>query len=131
MTPIFYGKVEKGVLLISNKEVFKSYLRNFEGKDIALTIKEPSRTRQRSNKENSYLWGVVYQIISQHTGYHPEEVHEAMKWKFLKKEGELMDTVISTASLDTIAFEQYVEKVRSWAGQYLQLVIPLPNEVEA
>ncbi|MEA2036722.1 MAG: hypothetical protein U9O94_04400, partial [Nanoarchaeota archaeon] len=81
-------------------------------------------------KENAYYWGVVVKLIGEHLGYLPNEVHDALKWKFLRREGLKLDKSLSTTVLDTIDFEEYLSNIRQWAGQDLEMIIPLPNEVE-
>lgn len=82
--------------------------------------------KPRSLRENNYYWGVVLQTISDQSGYTPEEVHDAMRWKFLRK-GQRFETVASTTSLSVHEFEDYLDKIRIWAAQELQLSIPLPE----
>ena len=40
--------------------------------------------KQRSNQQSRYYWGIVVQILSEHTGFTKDEVHELLKRKFLK-----------------------------------------------
>jgi len=63
-----------------------------------------------------------------------EQIHELLKFKFLKGEilnvptGELIETIGSTTKLSTMDFEDYLTKIRAWASQYLECIIPEPNE---
>ncbi len=102
----------------------------------------------RSNPQNRYYWGVVLEIISDYTGYTPEEAHEMMKILFLsrlvklkkkkaktkrqnkaKKKAFMVRVIKSTASLNTAQFEAYLEKIRRFAATKLDgLYVPLPNE---
>ena len=131
MNPVFYGTVRKGMLAVNRADVFKTYLLQFDGKPVAISVKTAAKTKPRSLNENNYYWGVVIPLIGQSTGYLPEEVHESLKHKFLRIHGDKLDRIGSTAVLDTIDFEKYLETVRMWAAQELQTIIPLPNEVEA
>lgn len=86
--------------------------------------------KQRSLEENSYYWGVVVETLSRHTGYTPEEMHDALKTKFLPHmvdEFGLSHTT-STKALNTKGFEKYLEDIRRWAASDLGCIIPLPNE---
>ena len=85
--------------------------------------------KSRSNNQNRYLWGVVYKIIANETGHTEEEVHEHMKWRFLRKHGRL-ETVKSTSDLNTKEFEEYTENIRRFGATDLSLQIPVPNEVD-
>ena len=83
--------------------------------------------KPRSLKENNYYWGIVLTLLAEATGFTPEEAHDAMRWKFLRK-GQRFETVRSTTGLTTNEFEEYLEKIRLFAAQELNCIIPLPNE---
>ena len=79
--------------------------------------------------QNSYYWTVTVQIISDWTGYTPDEAHEMLKWKFLRREeAGKPPTVRSTADLTTSEAEDYYEQIRRWAGSE-GVRIPMPNEI--
>lgn len=89
---------------------------------------------KRSGNQNRYYWGVVIQMISEHTGFFPDEAHELLKQKFLsydkafKSTGEAFTISRSTTDLDTWEFENYLEQCRIFAAVEIEIVIPLPNE---
>ena len=95
-----------------------------------------SDKKQRSNNQNRYYRGVVIARLSEHTGFTPEEMHEVLKWKFLRgwktlntKQGfKEAEYTRSTAELDTKEFEAYMTKVREFASIELSCWIPEPNE---
>lgn len=128
MKAILYGKVEKGKLIILNEEIYERVLESLEGQEITFTIGK--KTRPRSNQQNRYYWGVIIEILGKELGYTPEETHEALKIKFLLKEGGKIPTVRSTAELSTVEMEEYHSKIREWASQFLGCYIPDPSEVE-
>lgn len=130
MNPLFYGKIENGKLILDNQEGFNGHLISLSGKPVVVSVKRNSPIKNRTVKENAYYWGVVVKLIGEHLGYLPNEVHDALKWKFLRREGLKLDRLLSTAVLDTIDFEEYLSNIRQWAGQDLEMIIPLPNEVE-
>lgn len=131
ITPTFYGEVKNGNLILEKPERYAEYLRVISG-PVMVVLKRPKKPRTLS--ENNYYWGVVIQMISDETGATPEEVHQAFKWKFLRKSYThsltVFETVRSTALLDTISFENYVEQIRIFAQTDLNIKIPLPNEIE-
>ena len=69
-------------------------------------------------------------ILGDHCGYDPEEMHLALKFKFLRKGKEGLETVTSTTDLSTVEFESYLERIRRWASLDLNCFIPQPNEVD-
>ena len=112
------------------KNRFGLYLTLLEGKKVEVVVKEYKA--QRSSEQNSYYHGVVVKLLSDHTGYTSDEMHEALKWLFLKKPGEhgLPDTCGSTAKLNTKQFEDYISQIKRWAAEEFKIYIPEPNAVE-
>lgn len=133
LTPKFFAKIEKGKLKLNDQSQFMAYISGLKG-DYELVLKK--RFKQRSNKENRYYWGVVIPLLCEYMGYDNEEMHEAIKWKFLKKQTDLhpkheeLPTVRSTTTLSTIEFEQLMEEIKRWAAIEFEILIPDPNEVE-
>ena len=88
---------------------------------------------QRSGNQNRYYFGCVIKILSDETGFERNEMHEHLKLRFLKyykplPNGEFIELVKSTKDLDTKEMEDYLEKIRMFAAQELDVQIPLPNE---
>lgn len=128
MYPIFLASVKNGKVIFSNIDRVNLYLKTLEGKDIEVVIRTWRKTR--SNQQNRFLWGVCYQLISEATGYSPDEVHDAMRMLFLRDESRAIPTLKSTASLTTVEMNEYWEKMQRFAAEKLNLQIPNPNEVE-
>lgn len=110
-------------------------------RDCELTVLIEKKHATRSLAQNAYYWAGVVDSISEHTGYTPDEVHEFLKAKFLPKtitladhQGEIKEEVtigVSTAVLNKLEFGEYIETVRRWAAETLDLDIksPLPLEM--
>lgn len=132
MNPIFLASVQKGKLVFNNPEGFNKHLLRLNDKSVDVVVRLPRK--DRSNKENRYYRGVVVVLISEHTGYTPEEVHEFLKLKFLSKIIVLCGNDIripqSSTGLSTIQWEQWMTEIREWAALDLGIYIPLPKEVE-
>jgi hypothetical protein len=129
MTRIHYAHVdEHGKLRLDAPASFASAMRVFAGKPVELTVRV--KRNRRSDRQNAYYWSVIVGMLAEFCGYDQDAMHEALKWKFLRLEADSpLPTVRSTASLSTHEFEEYVERVRLWAGADLGVNIPLPNEV--
>lgn len=89
---------------------------------------------QRSGRQNKYYWGVVVKLLSDHTGFSRDEMHECLRGMFLKYQKALPNNQIvtvtqSTTDLDTKEFEDYLDEVRRFAIQELDVEIPMPGEV--
>jgi hypothetical protein len=73
--------------------------------------------------QNKYYWGVVVEVLSEWSGYEPEEVHDLMKERFLApREVELPDGLKSalypsTRALTIEQFSSYVNRVAEWAAK--------------
>ena len=107
MIPILYGKVKDGKLKLDIPQSYLVELSRLEGQRIELTIRKERHARSLS--QNRYYWGVIIEILSNDFGYDKEEMHEALKFKFLKKHGDTdLVTVGSTAKLSTTVFKQNV-----------------------
>lgn len=106
-------------------------------KDGEWTIAFARAKATRSPQANAYYFGVVLHTISEHTGYTVEELHEWAKVKFLPHElafcdgnGEVVDGMViggTTTTLSKNEFWEYVERIRSFAWERLQLEIPAPD----
>lgn len=126
MTPKFLGTIKDGKLTLDNKHKFELFLRCLDGR-VELTVKK--FRKKRSDPQNRYYWGVVIKILGEHFGYESEEMHEALKWQFLRKKGPV-PTVISTTKLNTMEFMEYLDRIMRWASIEHKIYIPSPDEVE-
>jgi hypothetical protein len=138
MEVVALGKVLSGKLELNNRKGFIRDLVALEGLEVMLTVEK--KKKKRSNQQSRYYWGCVIPSIRhamESKGFliqNNETIHDLLKVKFLKGEivnlatGEIIETLGSTTRLTTIAFEEYLEQIRAWAAQYLDCVVPLPNE---
>ncbi len=129
MTPIFHGKIEGSLLVWDNPSKVREYLITLEGKRFDATIRK--ERSQRSTNQNNYYFGVVCKVLGDYFGYEVDEMHEALKLKFLQVGPCDVPTIKSTTKLNTTEFEDYLERIRRWAATEYSVVVPLPNEAEA
>jgi hypothetical protein len=106
-------------------------LKHLKGRH-AVGIKKDRKTR--SLAENRYYWGVVLTYLADETGYSKEEAHQVFGRMFLRYDKQMSDGtteafVRSTTSLNTLEFEEYLEKIRIFALSELGTYIPLPSEI--
>ena len=128
ITPIFLGKVSNDTLQLQTPDKFRQYLYSLKGQQVEVVVRLPKK--ERSNPQNRYMWGVVYELLSETTGYTSNEIHDAMRMLFLQDNLRKIPTLRSTTELTTIEMETYLENIRQWAAQELNCVIPEPNQVE-
>jgi hypothetical protein len=131
MTLVHQGQIgPDGKLTLVNPETFRRALRGLLNAPVDITIRRHRKTR--SDRQHRYYFGVVVAVLAEFTGYTSDELHDALKMKFLLVDPESsLPTVRSTTSLTTVEFEDFLERVRTWAAADLGVVIPLPNEAEA
>ena len=133
ITPKFRGKIQGMEFVPENPVRYKQRLTELEGKEVNVSMVR--HREQRSNNQNRYYWGVVISMITLHCGYTDNDcdsVHEEMKKMFLGTQGRLQ-IAKSSAENNTKEFEEYLSKIRTWAGTGgagQPLYIPLPNEVD-
>ena len=82
---------------------------------------------KRSVEQNKLLWA-IYTEMASGTGHTPEEIHEAMKAKFLPRRvitvgDEEFPILGSSAKLDVGEFSNFVEQVQVFAAQELGVVV--------
>lgn len=110
-------------------------------KDGAYDVTIEKHTKKRSMKANAYLWGCVYELLSEHTGYTPDELHAHFKKEFLgvqtkrillqdeagevKHESEI-EVDPTTTIMDTSQFTVFIESIRRTAAE-IGCVIPDPD----
>lgn len=122
----FKAKVLNGKLVLPSTKLFIENLKNFEGKEVELIIQRYRKSR--TLKQNAYYWGAIIPILADYCGYDDQEIHEALKIKFLSKKG-IIPTVISTTKLNTAQFTDYIERIKRWASIELNVVVPDPDEI--
>lgn len=136
MKRIYFNKTDPP--LNSSFRLLSETLRSLPLGDYVITITHDRKTR--SNQQNAYLWGIVYPAVLfglQDAGWEitdEEQVHEYCKQAFAAREvinkdtGEVLSLPNSTARMQTAEFNVYVDKIKAFALEYLNITIPEPNE---
>lgn len=118
-----------------DKQSLFSYLKELEN-DYIVSVKKQRNTR--SNMQNSYYWKCIVQGLAEELGYFPNEMHDALRARFLSEYEMIsyndnqiaINKIGSTTALNTKSFEQYTEQIRVWALTDLGIRLMLPNEYE-
>lgn len=120
-------------------ETLQELLADLEGREIEFCIR-PRRARTTS-KQRRYYHGVVIAMLAQSmvengvTGTRggpitQSEVHKMMAQRFLRNSvvdettGEYIEYVRSTNALTTREMTEYIERIRAWALDMMELTIP-------
>ena len=129
------GFVKDGKLLVRNKTGYERALAMMRDGEVLVTIAR--RRATRSQAQNRYWWGVCIELVSEHTGYTPDEVHELAKQMFLPKKlavtdgnGEIKGEFViggTTTRLNKLEFGEFVARFQQWAAETLGVVIPDPE----
>jgi hypothetical protein len=136
ISPLVRGKVEGGKLVANDPDLLKKAFRCHEGKEIEFQVKRYRKSR--TTNQNAYYWAVIVPLIAEAMGEDDAETtHEVLKYecnyemRTIGKGSERREIryPLSTADLDTAAFEIYCERCRRFASEFFSLYIPLPNEV--
>jgi hypothetical protein len=109
----------------------------FAGKSVVVTWER--KKKKRSADQNAYYWGVIIRLIylemnAQGENVMPQEVHEFLKFRFLRVQrinqdtGEILfEFGRSTTRLKTTEFMLYMDNCIQFASEYLSIVIPPPH----
>ncbi len=124
-TPIKEGRMSKNVVEKIAKEIHA-----FNDKKVEIRIRQLKS--RRSDQQNRYWWAITT-IMSKELGYEKNEMHEILKFKFLKKEkhdensGEIYEYIGSTAKLNKTEFADMTSELIRWAAG-MNIVLPIPGE---
>ena len=116
-----------------DKQTLFNYLKELDN-DYIVSVKK--QRNNRSNMQNNYYWACIVQPLGESLGYFPDEMHDALKVKFSSEWQSIeindkqigLQTVKSTARLNTKDFEVYADQIRIWALTELGIRLMLPNE---
>lgn len=131
LIPGLQGEIVGDTLKLKDNYSFKRILSAISGNrevvPVVLNIKELKSNR--SNNQNRYYWGVIIPILANYFGYLPDEMNEAIKFKFLRKGGtDKLPTVRSTTSLDKMEWEEFMTKIHIWSLQEFGIIIPTVDD---
>ena len=134
----FFGRIDGGVLKISNRRAFDLELSAIKDTDVEIVIKKRGR---RSTQQNRYYWGVVVWMVRKRLDemgyrYTADDVHSFLKDKFngvdiANDDGEVIGRIgQSTTHMNKSEFAEYVDKISEWASMSLEIYIPPPGATE-
>ena len=116
-----------------DKQSLIKYLKEL-GNDYVVEVKK--QKNNRSIMQNNYYWKCIVQALAEELGYFNDEMHDILKVKFASQWESVvvndktigLQTINSTARMNTKAFEIYAEHIRIWALSELSIRLMLPNE---
>ena len=72
--------------------------------------------KPRTINQNKYYWGWIITPMANYLWYEIEEMHEILKYKYLKDKTDDFEYIKRTRDLTTKEFTDYVEKVKDFAS---------------
>lgn len=94
------------------------------------------KTSGRSLSQNALYWrwmGNIASLVSDHTGYEKDEVHELFKEAFLTPKiitiGCMEVSTYSTKTLTTKEMKEYMDRIDRFCIQNLGISLPIPEEM--
>lgn len=122
---VLLGRVKNGQIQV--QRFFKKDLLALEGKEIKIEKVQGGKTQQQLG----YYWGCVLKIISDYTGFTPEECNQEFYRKFSTYEkvhkGKIYKFTKGLSGMSLGEAAQYITKVINYARQDLGLIIPDPD----
>ena len=103
----------------------------YKGGLYSVTVAKYVKRRSMAQHRTMWMW---INAMSEDTGHTPDELHEKFKVKFLgveekEVEGEILRYPISTTTLDTKQFTEYLEKIELVAVD-LGIILPYPDDIK-
>ena len=140
--PAFFGTIKDGALEFRSnreREAFKNYLTSIQHKTkpetkVKILVKRYNDKRtsgkdDEGSNQNGYYWGVVIPIIANELGYTSDEMHQAIKFHFLRTGGtENLPKVKGTSELQKDEWEELMEKIRAYFSSEFSIKIPSVEE---
>ena len=131
----WWGSVTNKKLKLDDQEGFMQFYKTLEGKEVELELK-PKRDSY-GLQQMRYLYGGVYEPISEYTGIDPVSLDIYLKEKFWFTEKIITDkdgkkhsiqSPVTKTKMDTKDLSEYIKKVSVWSFEFLGVRIPTPKD---
>ncbi|KKL12493.1 hypothetical protein LCGC14_2535210 [marine sediment metagenome] len=122
----FYGKIEKGKLVLDHRAMFQEYVSTLKNCEIELVLRKAKK--DITHNQWAYLYASVYKEFADHLGWTIDAVDVWMKKKFMKENGiTLPDGLILTkTAFDRVWLAKYVDFC-IMAAAFEGVVVPPPK----
>lgn len=129
--PVWMAEIHNGKLVVEDRNEFRNYCMALTGFPLEVIVRKFRKRKDGSDQQRGYYWAVIVRMISDYTGDDEESVHETMTVKFAPWETyKGKRRRVRYSKMSTVQREEYQEKCRVWAIQFLSLNVPLPNQVD-
>lgn len=128
-TTVFQAKTEKGKLILRDPQAFAIWIKTLG--DGFVTVSVAKKKEKRTLNQNAWYWACVVGIPARFFGYSDEEMHDAYKYIFLRKEAPGKPTTLgTTTNMTTEQFAEYCERCRQFAAEN-GIIVPDPETYAA
>lgn len=124
------ARVKGGKLEFASPKFVRGMIQQFD--DCQVDVVFAPHAKKKSSEQQGYLWGIVYPLICEHTGYTTNELHDIFKAKFLKTKkvwrGTEMVVVESTRPMRVGEMAEFITNVILEANE-MGIEIPPPDKL--
>jgi len=126
MNFVLRAKIVEGKLRFLDPERYIKCLKTFQGKYAnQLEVVLRKIRKPRSGKQNSRYWAMLTFLAEETQDRTKDEWHDDLRAEFLKDNSVYPPKIMSTTSLDTKAFNEYMDSIERLANQYYQITFPV------
>jgi len=124
--------IKNGRVDFINKEAWTVDCAKHEGDAVEIELSKPKRTR--TNNQNAYVFGIIVPMLCDAIGYPVSESGEC--WDAVKiavghcKDTKIGKVALTTRNMDTKAFSELIERIRTFSSVELNTRIPAPDETD-
>jgi hypothetical protein len=129
------GEIKDGKLVLDDAYAFKTAMWRMKPGRVSIAVEQEKD--RRSVAANRYYWGIVVKLIAQETGQDPQDIHDDLRDRFLRKTvtyvdrrtGLIQERTFSRGSsgLTVSEFYEFVEHARLFAAEFFGMRIPDPD----
>ncbi len=122
---IFYGKIEKGKLVLDQQAMFREYTSTFS-EDTKMEFEIRKESNDPSNAQWAYLYANVYREVHEYLGISVNDVDIRFKRMFMKEFGIVLpDGLMLTKTVfDRVWLARYVDSCIRYAAELGVSVAP-------
>lgn len=127
----YFSNIKDGKMQRNTALQIANDIKHFEGKRIHLTIEKLKS--KRSTQQNKFYW-VLVTILANEIGYDKMEMHDLIKFKFLRTEkvfektGEIFEYLKSTTELNKTDFADFIGSLQRWSAETFNVILPDPGQ---
>jgi hypothetical protein len=110
--------------------IWQAQLLRYKGREVEITI--GPRSKANSRAQQKYYRGLVIPMIAKEIGEDEDVTHEILAYKFFSEKTDSGYIRIRSTKLGewtAFEWEEKMTQIRQWAVEFLNISIPLPNEI--